>query len=71
MKTTSEPGITVEDLTVERGGHVALTGITFDVGPGTLMGVLGPNGAGKSTLFDAIAGLLPVSRSGTLSRARR
>ena len=61
-----EPGITVEDVTVERGGHVALTGITFDVGPGTLMGVLGPNGAGKSTLFDAIAGLLPVAH-GTLS----
>ena len=59
--TTSEPGITVENMTVERGGHVALTGITFDVGPGTLMGILGPNGAGKSTLFEAIAGLLPVA----------
>ena len=35
---TSEPSITVEDITVERGGHVALTGITFDIGPGTLMG---------------------------------
>ena len=58
---TSEPSITVEDITVERGGHVALTGITFDIGPGTLMGILGPNGAGKSTLFDAIAGLLPVA----------
>ena len=58
---TSEPSITVEDITVERGGHVALTGITFDIGPGTLMGILGPNGAGKSTLFEAIAGLLPVA----------
>ena len=58
---TSEPGVTFEDVTVERGGHAALTGITFDVGPGTLMGVLGPNGAGKSTLFDAIAGLLPAA----------
>ncbi len=57
-----EPGITVEDLAVERGEHVALTGITFTVGPGTLMGILGPNGAGKSTLFEAIAGLLPVAQ---------
>ncbi len=65
-KITSEPGIAVEDVTVERGGHVALTGITFEVGPGTLMGVLGPNGAGKSTLFDAITGLLPVAH-GTLT----
>ena len=61
----SEPSISVENITVERGGHAALTGITFDLGPGTLMGVLGPNGAGKSTLFDAMAGLLPVAR-GTL-----
>ena len=59
---TSAPSISVEDITVERGGHAALTGITFDLGPGTLMGILGPNGAGKSTLFDAIAGLLPVAR---------
>ena len=61
-----ETGITVEDVTVERGGHTALTDVTFDVGAGTLMGVLGPNGAGKSTLFDVIAGVLPITR-GTVS----
>ena len=64
--TSSPPGIAVEDLSVERGGHMALTGITFEIGPGTLMGILGPNGAGKSTLFDAIAGLLPAAH-GTLT----
>ena len=32
------------------------------MGQGTLMGVLGPNGAGKSTLFEAIVGLLPLSK---------
>ena len=45
-----------------RGGHTALTEVTFSVGQGTLMGVLGPNGAGKSTLFEAIVGLLPLSK---------
>lgn len=59
---TPPPGITVEDVTVEREGHKALTDVTFEVGPGTLMGVVGPNGAGKSTLFDAVAGLLLISR---------
>ena len=59
---TSELCITVEDVTVERGGHTALADVTFEVGTGTLMGVLGPNGAGKSTLFDAIAGVLPITR---------
>ncbi len=60
--TPLKAGITVEDLTVVRGGHTALTDVTFEVGPGVLMGVVGPNGAGKSTLFDAIAGVLPISQ---------
>ena len=62
VKTVSDPGISMEDVTVMRGGHTALTEVTFSVGPGTLMGVLGPNGAGKSTLFEAIVGLLPLSK---------
>ena len=62
VKTVSDPGISMEDVTVLRGGHTALTEVTFSVGPGTLMGVLGPNGAGKSTLFEAIVGLLPLAK---------
>ena len=58
----TEAGITVEDVSVVRGGHTALTDITFSVGSGTLMGVLGPNGAGKSSLFGAIAGTLPIAK---------
>ena len=62
VKKVSDPGISMEDVTVMRGGHTALTEVTFSVGPGTLMGVLGPNGAGKSTLFEAIVGLLPLTK---------
>ena len=62
VRMTFEPAISVEDVSVVRGGHRALNDVTFEVGPGTLMGVLGPNGAGKSTLFDAIAGVLPVAQ---------
>ena len=54
--------MSLQDVTVELGGHMALNSVTFDVDAGTLMGVVGPNGAGKSTLFNAIAGLLPVRR---------
>ena len=57
-----EAGISVEDVTVVRGGHTALTDVTFSVGAGTLLGVLGPNGAGKSSLFGAIAGTLPLAK---------
>ena len=66
--TTSEPGIRVEGLDVERGGHKALIDVSFDIGPGALVGVVGPNGAGKSTLFDAIAGILPVTRGAVTRR---
>ncbi len=59
---SSEPGITVTDVAVERMGHRALSDVTFDIGKGTLVGVVGPNGAGKSTLFDAIAGILPIAQ---------
>ena len=52
--------MSLRDVTVEVGGYLALSNVTFDVDAGTLMGVVGPNGAGKSTLFNAIAGLLPV-----------
>ena len=62
VEMATEAGITVEDVTVVRGGHTALTDITFSVGGGTLMGVLGPNGAGKSSLFGAIAGTLPIAK---------
>ena len=59
---TAEVSITVEDVTVVRGGYTALDDVTFSVEAGTLMGVLGPNGAGKSSLFGAIAGTLPIAR---------
>ena len=62
MRATADPGIVCEGLCVVRGGHTALTDVSFSVGPGTLTGVLGPNGAGKSTLFGAIAGTLPVAQ---------
>ena len=58
---SADAGISVEDVTVVRGGRTVLSGVTFSVGPGTLFGVLGPNGAGKSSLFGAIAGTLPIA----------
>lgn len=39
------------------GGHDVLTGITFDVVPGTICGLIGPSGGGKSTLLKILAGV--------------
>jgi ABC-type polysaccharide/polyol phosphate transport system ATPase subunit len=48
----------------------ALEGITFDISPGTVLGLVGRNGAGKSTLLRIIAGTLPAT-SGSVSREGR
>jgi multiple sugar transport system ATP-binding protein len=53
----------VRDVTVLRGGVVALRDVTLLAGPGELVAVLGASGSGKSTLLRTVAGLLPV-RSG-------
>ena len=39
--------MSLQDVTVELGGHMALNSVTFEVDAGTLMGVVGPNGAGR------------------------
>jgi ABC-2 type transport system ATP-binding protein len=50
------------DQLSKRFGRVrALTDVTFEVGPGDIVGLLGHNGAGKSTLLQIVAGqLLPT-----------
>jgi ABC-type Mn2+/Zn2+ transport system ATPase subunit len=61
----------VHDLAVGYGGGPAvLTDVTFDVRPGTRVGVLGPNGGGKTTLFRALLGELTPLR-GTVDLAAR
>ena len=39
------------------GSRAVLTGLDFDIEPGTRVGMIGPNGGGKSTLLRILAGL--------------
>lgn len=54
--------LSVEGVSVKYGAFTALTGLTFQVRDGEILGIIGPNGAGKSSSFAAITN--SVRRSG-------
>jgi ABC-2 type transport system ATP-binding protein len=53
--------IRVRDLTKRYGSHVAVDRLTFEIGPGEIVGFLGPNGAGKTTTIRVLTGFHPAS----------
>jgi ABC-2 type transport system ATP-binding protein len=54
--------ILVENFHKNYGDVVAVAGISFEVEPGTILGLVGPNGAGKTTTMRALAGILQPTR---------
>jgi ABC-2 type transport system ATP-binding protein len=56
--------IEVANLTKRYAGHRAVTGVTFSVAQGEIVGLLGPNGAGKSTIMRILSCYMPAT-SGT------
>ena len=65
MTGASGPVIRVDGVSRWFGSVVAVSEISFDVGPG-ITGLLGPNGAGKTTLLRMMTGLAGTS-SGTVT----
>jgi ABC-2 type transport system ATP-binding protein len=49
--------IDVRALTVRRGPHTVLDGLSVSIPAGQVVGLLGPSGAGKTTLMRAIVGV--------------
>ncbi len=58
--------IEVQQLTKRYGPTLAVSGISFEVRKGEVLGFLGPNGAGKTTTMRVITGYLPPT-SGTVT----
>ncbi len=56
----SGPALGVTDLEVRYGPVAAVRGVSFEVGPGEIVGLIGPNGAGKSSTLHAIMGLVRI-----------
>ena len=61
-----EPALSIRDLTVEfdtEDGVVhAVTGVSYDVGKGEVVGVVGESGSGKSVSVMSVLGLIPNAR---------
>lgn len=55
--SSSPPVVRTSGLTLAHGDRTALTDVSMNVEPGTVVAVIGPNGSGKSSLMNAIAGL--------------
>ena len=59
MSTSAAPrprALRVAGVTRSFAGVKALTGVSLQVEPGSVLGLIGPNGAGKSTLVNIISG---------------
>ncbi len=54
-------GLELRDVRKSFGQARVLTGVSFTVSPGEVVGVVGPNGAGKSTICNLISGVERVS----------
>jgi ABC-2 type transport system ATP-binding protein len=61
MNGPREPRVVADGVSKWFGGVVAVSDVSFDVGPG-VTALLGPNGAGKSTMLRTLCGLARPSK---------
>ncbi len=58
MTTSTEPIISARDVSRAFDGRLVVDSLSFDVAPGTILGVVGPSGSGKTTTVRMLTGTL-------------
>lgn len=66
----SAPLLSFRNVSVRRGGAMAVRNLTLDVAPGEIVALIGMNGAGKSSLLRAAMGLEMLADGEILFRDR-
>ena len=62
MSASSADTLTIESLSVARGGRTVVREVSLEITGGEVTALLGPNGAGKSSMVLAIGGVLKPLR---------
>jgi len=58
------PLLSLKGISKDFYGNAVLEDVTFDVGPGKIIGLVGENGAGKTTLMRILFGMPVISETG-------
>jgi ABC-2 type transport system ATP-binding protein len=70
-RASREPFLHIRDLTKHYARVTALSGVSFSINAGEVLGLIGPNGSGKTTLFECLGGVLPMDDGSIEQGARR
>jgi branched-chain amino acid transport system ATP-binding protein len=60
----------LKNVSVRFGGLLALSGLSFTIGNGRIVGLIGPNGAGKTTVFNVLTGVYQASEGDVVFNGR-
>jgi branched-chain amino acid transport system ATP-binding protein len=68
--TANGEGLSLQGMTVARGGRDVVRDVTIEIPPGEITTLLGPNGAGKSSLVLAVGGILRARKGAVMLDGR-
>lgn len=62
--------LSVKDASKRFGGVQALSGVSFELEQGEILGIIGPNGSGKTTLVNTITGFVPMDEGKVIFKGK-